>query len=103
NENSSHSPFEHLIWGINNDLWIVRRDGSAAERIYESPLNHGVLHPQFSPDGTKIAFSERIATGQSHPAREGITPGGENPWNGWRLHLADFDIAAPEGQKLSNH
>ena len=74
-----------------------------AERIWGTELNHGALHPHFNEDGTQIIFSERIPTGKVFPLLKKITPGGENPWDGWRIHLMDFDLNQPEGQKLSHH
>jgi len=104
NKHSTHRRFEHVSWGINNDLWIVKRDGSGAELIFKSPENHAALHPHFNDDGTKIIFAERIPTGSLLPRRmRRLTPGGENPWDGWRIHIADFDIRKKGTNKLSNH
>ena len=103
NANSKHTLFNHLSWGINNDLWLVKRDGTEAELIWSSPLNHASLHPHFNKDGTKLMFSERIATGRSILGLRRITPGGENQWDGWQIHVADFDINKAGKEKLSNH
>ena len=103
NSNSRHRLWEHIAWGINNDLWVVRRDGSGAELIFESPKNHAVLHPHFNADGSKIIFAERVPTGRKRPRLRRITPGGENPWEGWRIHIADFDIAKTGTARLLNH
>jgi len=108
NVNSSRTAYfpaySHVSFGINNDLWIINKDGTGAEKIYSAPDEHwGCLHPHFNEDGTKIIFSEREATGVSYPILAGITPGGENPWAGWRIHVADFDINGVGEAKLSNH
>lgn len=103
NSNSKHGLYNHMAWGINQDLWFVRKDGTGAELIWESEENHGALHPHFSPDGTKIIFSERIATGVKVLGLLFISPGGENPWDGWQIHIADFDITKTGKEKLSNH
>ena len=103
NRHSEHRLWEHVSWGINNDLWIVKRDGSGAELVFASPENHAVLHPHFNKDGSKILFAERVPTGRLLPRRLRIAPGGENPWDGWRIHIADFDITRKGAKKLSNH
>ena len=36
NDNSPHRLFNHMSWGVDNDLWLIRRDGSGAERIWET-------------------------------------------------------------------
>jgi Tol biopolymer transport system component len=91
NSNSAHGHFNHPAWGIDSDLWLIRRDGSGAERIYSPPAAGGaVLHPLFSEDGTKVLFADR-------------SPLYVNPWNGWRLHVADFDPSAAGTARLKNH
>lgn len=103
NESSQHSRFDHPSWGFNNDLWIVKRDGTGAELIYKTPPNHAALHPHLNDDGTRIMFSERIPTGESRFFLKKRTPGGENPWDGWQIHIADFDIRKKGTAILSNH
>lgn len=62
-----------------------------AERIYSPPEAGGaVLHPLFSEDGTKVLFADH-------------SPLYLNPWNGWRLHIADFDPNAVGAARLKNH
>lgn len=102
NANSRHMRYNHVAWGINNDLWIISRDGTGAEKIWETPLNHAALHAHFSSDGTRIIFAERESTGEVLYSPF-VTPGGENPWAGWRIHIADFDISQTGTAKLSNH
>lgn len=103
NENSGHTLFNHMSWGFDNDLWIISRDGTEAEPIWTSPSNHAALHPHFNKDGTKLIFAERIPTGRTIPLLGIITPGGENQWEGWQIHIADFDITNQGTGKLSNH
>ena len=91
NLNSKHRGMEHVSFGINNDLWIIKEDGSGAKRIWTTDLNHAALHPHFSHDGTKLIFAERIPTGVIIPGIGELTPGGENFWNGWQIRIADFD------------
>lgn len=102
NENSQGLRYNHMSWGINQDLWIIKRDGTGAEKVWETPLNHAALHPHFNEDGTKLIFAERIATGEVVLSPL-LTPGGENPWAGWQIHIADFDINKTGADKLSNH
>ena len=102
NGNSQGLRFNHVSWGINNDLWIIKKDGTGAEKIWETPLNHAALHPHFNADGTKLIFAERVATGEILYLPF-VTPGGENPWAGWQIHIADFDTSKADTEKLSNH
>ena len=102
NSDSQGMRFNHVSFGINNDLWIIKKDGTGAERIWETPPNNAALHPHFNADGTKLIFSQRIATGEIlYPLT--WTPGGENPWAGWQIHIADFDITQTGTAKLSNN
>ena len=97
NTNSKHRGMEHVSFGFNNDLWIIKIDGTGAKRIWTTYLNHAALHPHFSHDGTKLIFAERIPTGEIIPGIGELTPGGENFWDGWQIRIADFD---PENMEI---
>lgn len=94
NERSPHTLFNHVAWGINNDLWIIRKDGSKAQRLYQTKLNHGALHPQISPDGRTLVFAARTPTGRLLPSEKlrKLAPGGENPWEGWKIFSTRLEI-----------
>jgi len=96
NSNSKHRAMEHVSFGINNDLWIIKKDGTGAKRIWTTDLNHAALHPHFSHDGTKLIFAERIPTGVKIPGMGERTPGGENHWDGWQIKIANFDTETME-------
>jgi len=102
NENSGHSRFEHVSFGLNNDLWLVNTNTKEAHKIFVTPKNDAALHPQFNSAGDKLIFSRRIATGQSIDEFAGITPGGENHWNGWRIQINDFDMSQTGLAMLQN-
>lgn len=93
NANSMHRRLNHLSFGIDNNLWIIKKDGTGAELIWSTPLHHAALHPHFNKDGTKLIFSERVSTGKSFPFLKLINRevGGENQWDGWRIHVADLE------------
>lgn len=106
NSNSKHGLFNHMAWGLDNDLWIIRRDGTGAERIWSSTKpGSAVLHPHFNRDGTKMVFAERFPTGKkiARPLLRRLLPGGENPWTGWHIHLADVNMSRSGTGKLTNH
>jgi Tol biopolymer transport system component len=105
NNNSEHRLLNHMAWGINNDLWLIKKDGTDAQLLWSSPLNHGALHPHFNKTGTRIMFAERIPQGKSWRwiKRLNLGGGGENHWDGWRIHLADFDITKSGKEMLSHH
>jgi Tol biopolymer transport system component len=93
-----------MSWGIDNDLWIIKLDGTGAQRVFTTQAGQAALHPHFSDDGHTLIFSEREPTG--HKLRglaRLIGPGGENPWDGWRIHIADFDISKSGAAMLSNN
>lgn len=103
NANSTHGVYNHISFGIDNDLWIINKDGSNAQKIWESPALHAALHPHFNEDGTLLIFSERLPTGKSNPAWTKLTPGGENPWDGWQIHIASVDMTKKGTAILFNH
>lgn len=72
--------------GLNCDLWVMTADGKKFWRLTNLPLGTGrdipgLIHPQFSRDGRKVFWAERV--------------GGGGSWGRWVLRVADF-IAAPE-------
>jgi Tol biopolymer transport system component len=104
NANSNHTRFNHMSWGIDADLWLISLDGKRAERIWASAPGHAALHPHFSDDGRLLVFSERGTT--PRVTRRLLHPwaavGGQNPWDGWSIHIATADIAESGGRMLSN-
>ncbi len=50
-------------YGAYTDVWIVKRDGSAAWQLTDLPNNYdnGVIHGAISKDGLMFAWSQRIA------------------------------------------
>lgn len=46
---------DHIVFVYANDLWITARDGGQATRLTTG--EGGEIHPHFSPDGSKIAFT----------------------------------------------
>lgn len=66
--------------GINNDVWVMDRDGRRYWRLTNVPPRlGGVLHPQFSRDGSQIFWSQRI------DAKGGLA-------GTWTLRVADFVV-----------
>ena len=49
---------ERIVFSYANDLWTARHDGSAVQRL----TSHAGVEagPQFSPDGSLVAFTGRI-------------------------------------------
>lgn len=105
NANSKHTRFNHMSWGIDADLWLISLDGKRAERIWASGSGHAALHPHFSDDGKLLVFAERNPTPRItrrlfHPW---ASVGGQNPWDGWSIHVASASLAESGGRVLSNH
>ncbi|MFQ6099661.1 MAG: TolB family protein [Anaerolineae bacterium] len=77
--------------GIHCDLWVMTDDGGHLYRLTDLPWRpaQGVIHPQFSHDGTMLLWTERVS------------PGGGLPWGEWALKLADFVVGA-DGPRIEN-
>ncbi len=63
--------------GINNDLWLINLEDLSVIPLTHVKNRRGVSHPHFSPDGTKIVWSEIIS-----PCFEKMGV--------WAIKLADF-------------
>jgi len=79
--------------GILNDLYIISKDGSQVWNLYSvdngiSKDSQGVLHPHFSNNGKKLAWSQRIKNNN-------------RAFGEWVIKIADFEMVA-DGPKLSN-
>jgi Tol biopolymer transport system component len=79
------NPVEHDRYavpgsGFHCALWLMTSDGKdfyqLTEYSTERPIK-GVIHPQFSHDGTRLLWAERVASGN-------------NLGGGWVLKIADF-------------
>lgn len=104
NEHSKGSLYNHMAWGINADLWLIDKGGKRAERMWTSKEHHGALHAHFDPAGTRLVFSERIATGRVLTRLTiPLGAGGENQWTGWCVHVANVDLKKSGAAILSNH
>ncbi|MBU6996566.1 MAG: PD40 domain-containing protein [Theionarchaea archaeon] len=70
--------------GINCNLWAVTSDGETFWQLTEYPTSFanpkGVIHPQFSHDGSMLLWAERIER------KDGT------PWGEWALKVADFIV-----------
>ncbi|MBW2470771.1 MAG: PD40 domain-containing protein [Deltaproteobacteria bacterium] len=78
--------------GALNDLWVITADGSRAWKIHAvrdtvSKDAAGVLHPQFSNDGTRLFWAERIR-------------GSRRPFGEWILRIGDFYFDENSGPRL---
>lgn len=91
NEHSSHSRLEHMAWGINNDLWMLKQDGSEAQKVYDTPDGQAALHPHFNRFGTQLIFASKLPTSLL------------TPWRRWHIHQSDVDISRMGQNRLSAH
>lgn len=93
NEHASTTPEteELLSLGVNNDLWIMKSDGTNYQKLTNNPADYAVLHPHFSYDGTKICWSERYTANTTGSI-----------FGGWRMKIADIAIDASGNATLSN-
>lgn len=99
----SGSRFEFVSWGIHNDLWLIAADGSWAQLLAEAEYLGASLHPHFSDTGDRLFWTVRKSTGKKIRQRLfDKTPGQENPWDGWHLALASFNLDAKGEANLTN-
>ncbi len=76
--------------GLDNDLWVMDEKGLRYMPLsHVPPLQGGILHPHFSPDGRWILWSER------HEAMEGRAAG-------WAMRLAPFHIDPKLGPRIGD-
>jgi polyhydroxybutyrate depolymerase len=73
--------------GINNNLWITNANGTKFWQVTHVKERYGTLHPQFSPDGKKLLWSEVLS------------PQGSTYY--WVMKLADFSVVNGE-PRISN-
>jgi len=69
--------------GINCNLWVAKRDGTKFWQLTFHETSYGddapgVIHPQFSPDGEKLLWAERVAGAKG------------TMWGRWALKIARF-------------
>jgi len=73
--------------GVNCNLWFTRADGSRVARLTKYPTSYtaprGVIHPQFSEDGRKLAWTELLGR---YPRKRCFE------WGEWGVVVADFVI-----------
>ncbi len=68
--------------GANNNIWIMTGDGKRVWQITYLKKSEGVLHPHFSPDGTKLIWAQRLNN--------------EGGIGRWVIKLADFSDQSGE-------
>ena len=82
-------------FGGRSNIWVMLADGSKAWQLTDTGegKDFGVLFPTFSPDGTKMSWTERVHAGSLlHPRM----------WLGdWVIKIADF-VDSSSGPRLAN-
>jgi Tol biopolymer transport system component len=74
--------------GVNNNLWLVDKDGERFWQLTEVEDKKGVLHPHFSHDGKKLIWAEIVD--------QKVKPSGD-----WAIKIADVIIDG-NSAKLKN-
>jgi Tol biopolymer transport system component len=93
NENGAHQPWNLPGAGVDNDIFIRNISGSQYWRLTNIPAGHGILHPAFSHDGTKLFWAEMY---YSTP----FPPQGQE-YGLWTMKMADFSFSSGNPQ-ISN-
>ncbi len=73
--------------GYKNDLWVTDKDGLKFYKLFTVTSAGGVLHPQFSHNGNKIIWANRIRNIEVGDCNQ---PG---IWGEWEIKISDFNIA----------
>ena len=73
--------------GVNNNLWLTDRAGVEFYQLTQIEKSEAILHPHFSPDGSRLFWA----------AREKKLIGGE-----WVLKIADFSFDDDGIPRLTN-
>ena len=73
--------------GVNNNLWLTDRAGTEFYQLTQIEKSEAILHPHFSPDGSRLFWA----------AREKKLIGGE-----WVLKIADFSFDDDGIPRLTN-
>ncbi len=81
---------ELLSLGVNNDLWVMRADGSGKQKLTDNPEGYAVLHAHFSHDGQLICWAEKYNDNKR-----------SSKFGSWRIKLARF-VADTSGVRLED-
>ena len=68
--------------GLHNDLWAMTAGGDRYFQLTDLGAAGGVLHPHFSPDGSRLLWAERLGPGRTRGDVIGE----------WAVKLADFVV-----------
>lgn len=78
--------------GINNNLWVMDKEGKKFWQITRIGSKGAVLHPHFSPDGKKLLWTEMVYKG-----RKKLFPGE------WMIKIGDFVVDSEQDEvKVEN-
>lgn len=82
--------------GVYNDIWVLDTQTNSARALVTvgAGQDFGVLHPHFSPDGTKLLWSELYSRGNI------FSPGLEA--GKWKIMIADVSIDGAGVMTVSN-
>lgn len=85
-DHQGNSDYSRPGQGVFSDIWIMTVDGTQFWKIVDLPNdeNYGTVHPHFSPDGTKLSWSEM------YEAADILSP--KRVTGSWKLKTADFEI-----------
>ncbi len=95
--------FERPPFGIHNDLWLIRADGSRAERLIALGRFEGVMSAFFSAEGERLVWSQREPA--QRPDAElvsGRASKREEPFQGWTIVTAELRVPAEGPAQLEN-
>lgn len=83
-------------FGAYTDVWLISSDGQTTHKIIDIPndYSHGVIASRFSPDGTKIVWTDRKS------APNPLWP--PETFGYWRIKMADLNWDVDSIPSISN-
>jgi Tol biopolymer transport system component len=85
NEYGKHTVFNTAGIGDDNDLWMMDLSTGTYWRLTHLPRGSAVQYPRFSPDGTRLLWSERYQKGKVFQTGK--------EYGLWTIKLAEFTIS----------
>jgi hypothetical protein len=73
--------------GLHHDLWVVDLAGAHYAKLDTTDMakDQRLIHPQFSHDGTRIAWAVQVSTDEDPPDPA-------HHWGQWEIRLAEFVV-----------
>ncbi len=86
--------------GLNNNVWVMRADGSRFWQLTQVGEGQGALHPHFSEDGARVVWSQLIERRQRDPLGQWAIQMADISFSGGEVRLGQVQSLQPGGLQL---